>query len=1145
MGESTNGKNAPITFGEIASALAADYDSIFVIDADDNSYVEYLAQGDDKELVKRASGEDFYTDVIRDCREQVYPDDQDFFIASFKKEKVTEILKTGKSFSLNYRLMVDGNPLYYYLKTIKGVGNKVIIGVRNVDKQTKREIDAKSQLETYSHIAGALASCFEVIYYINIQNDNYIQYSSSDGYSKLGTTIKGDDFFLDAVRDIRKYIHRDDMETVLSEMDKTRLLHNLEETGMHTFEYRQQLGDEMRYVSTTVVRPKNDVDHIVMGVLNVDAQKKREQSIIKENEIFDEIAMALAARYEVIYHVNIITDEYAEYSASEKYTRLAVGTTGKDFFTDTRRNMERDIYPEDLPMMIKAMSKDYLLKNLDESGKIFLNYRLMLDGRPQYVTLFAVRPKEDSNHILVAVANVDAAKRKEMEFEAAIDSAMDMANRDALTGVKNLHAYTNSVNQLEDSLKDKQIKDNPFAIGVFDINGLKQVNDTYGHSAGDDFIKSACEIICEIYKHSPVFRIGGDEFVVILKGSDYIRRDELFIEFKKKQRENRKKGVVTLAGGMSDFNPKMDACVQDVFRRADSRMYEYKKIFKESQDDDAGDDAYPESRRIKLDKLFEAFSIVAEGTYVYLCDMRYDVSRWSKNAVNTFGLPDEYMFNAGSIWEKRIHPDDITVYHTEIDNIFRGKAGGHDMQYRARTLEGDYIICTCRGTVLIDETGEPEYFAGSIRNHSIQENIDTLTGLSNQYGFLETLDENMKREKEMEIILLGIGKFAEFNDVYGYHFGNKILQKFSRQLYEFVGNTGNVFRMDGTKFVVISNIFETEEIHKKYEEIRRICRTEFVVDGKNIILDLNAGHISVKNFDVDSQTVYACLSFVYSESKLHRQGDIVDFTDDLNNNNSERIEQLHYIRGSIMKNYEGFYLLYQPVVDSNTEKLVGAEALIRWKSERYGTVPPDQFIPLLEKDPLFPELGEWILETALKDAKRIMQLVPEFVVNVNLSYTQLEKGGFVDMVLQKLKEQNYPPDHLCLEITERCRLLDMGILKNVIDNLRSFGVKIALDDFGTGFSSIGLVKNLPFDTIKIDRSFVLRIEDDEKEKTLVENFVNVAATFGAKVCVEGIETEGMKEILQKYRVQSFQGYYYAKPISVGELETWLVGQDDK
>ncbi len=131
-----------ITFAEIALALAADYESIYVIDADDDSYIEYLAQGADNELIVRSSGESFYTDTIKNCRVLVYPDDQDYFLESFKKENVIEILTSGKSFSLNYRLMVDGKPLFYYLKTIRGVGNKVIIGVRNVDEQKRKELAA-------------------------------------------------------------------------------------------------------------------------------------------------------------------------------------------------------------------------------------------------------------------------------------------------------------------------------------------------------------------------------------------------------------------------------------------------------------------------------------------------------------------------------------------------------------------------------------------------------------------------------------------------------------------------------------------------------------------------------------------------------------------------------------------------------------------------------------------------------------------------------------------------------------------------------------------------------------------------------------------------------------------------------------------
>ena len=310
------------------------------------------------------------------------------------------------------------------------------------------------------------------------------------------------------------------------------------------------------------------------------------------------------------------------------------------------------------------------------------------------------------------------------------------------------------------------------------------------------------------------------------------------------------------------------------------------------------------------------------------------------------------------------------------------------------------------------------------------------------------------------------------------------------------------------------------------------------MEDKNVILDLNAGMLVVNHFEVDNQTVYSCLNFAYGESKVRRQGELVEFLNNLSDENRNRIEKFHTIRASIMRGYRGFFLMYQPVVDAKEEKLIGAEALLRWKNEEYGVIPPNHFIPLLERDPLFPELGLWILRSALTDAMRIREKYPDFDISVNLSYTQLEKPDFVDQVFRILDEVGYPPEHLCLEITERCRLLDLDLLKNSIVNLRGRGIRIALDDFGTGFSSVGLVKNLPFDTIKIDRSFVLKIEEDEKERGLMESFTDVASNYGAKVCVEGVETAGMRNILLQYRVQSLQGYFYAKPLTIEDFLTW-------
>lgn len=538
----------------------------------------------------------------------------------------------------------------------------------------------------------------------------------------------------------------------------------------------------------------------------------------------------------------------------------------------------------------------------------------------------------------------------------------------------------------------------------------------------------------------------------------------------------------------------------------------------------------PQEVKTRLDSLFEAFSIIAEGTYVYLCNMKYDYSRWSESAVTTFGLPSEYMFAAGDIWEEHIHPEDRDSYHNSIEAIFSGSDNGHDMQYRARKPDGEYEVCTCRGVVVRDENGEPEYFGGAIRNHGAQGQMDTLVGLRNQYGFFEDLKGHILKNHTVCISMVGLAHFTEINEIYGYLFGNQVLQRFGRYLFDGTGNRGHVYRLDGTKFAIITSTMSAKELTADYEKLRTHFRDGFEIDGRHIILDLNAGLFTLDNFSIDVQTVYTCLNFAYSESKLRRQGDMVEFFTDSNGEDKKRLEKLNVIRVSITQNFENFHLYYQPVVEASSERLIGAEALIRWKNEAYGMVPPDHFIPVLERDSLFPQLGRWILRTALIDAKKILPLRPDFVINVNLSYTQLERPDFTDSVIGLLEDTGFPAKNLCLEITERCRLLDLKLLRNVITALRARGVRFALDDFGTGFSSIGIITELPLDTVKIDRSFVIRIEEDDLQRRLVRHFADVAATFGAKVCVEGIETPGMRDILLTYDVYSLQGYYYGKPM---------------
>ncbi len=534
--------------------------------------------------------------------------------------------------------------------------------------------------------------------------------------------------------------------------------------------------------------------------------------------------------------------------------------------------------------------------------------------------------------------------------------------------------------------------------------------------------------------------------------------------------------------------------------------------------------------KLRLDNLFEAFSLVAEGTYVYLCDLHYDISRWSQNAVDYFGLPAPYMKNAGAIWEDYIHEEDRQSYHRSIEAIFTGKDRGHDMQYRAKTPDGNYVVCTCRGKIVNDCGDKPRFFIGSINNHGLQSHIDSTTGLRNLYGFFEDLRTAIKKNRTCNAVMFGFSKFSDINDMFGYNFGNRVIQKLARKVHENLGNSGVLYRLDGPKYCVITHSLPIEEIAERYEKMRQELKSGFEVDGQHLNPVLAAGILTLDNYEITDQTVYSCLHYAFNESKYHNHGQPYIFHNSLSDDNSRYLRKINTVRDSITENCKGFFLCYQPLIHASTETLKGAEALIRWQNEEYGTVPPNDFIPVLENDNMFPELGQWILRQGLMDAKKIIEHHPGFIVNINLSYAQLEKDDFVEMVLGVLSETGVPPENLCLEITERCRLLDKNKLRRIVDELHAHGVKFALDDFGTGFSSLNVLKDLPFDNIKIDREFVRNIEHNQKELDLVKSISNLASVYGADLCVEGIETANMRDKLQDCGVSTFQGYFYSKPL---------------
>ena len=300
-----------------------------------------------------------------------------------------------------------------------------------------------------------------------------------------------------------------------------------------------------------------------------------------ENKVtFTQIAESLASHYDVIYYVELKNDDYVAFTSRNIYGSLKIEESGEDFFVEVRQNIPSVIHPQDCQMVEDALDKDVILTALEGRKLYVLEYRLIVETKVQYTRLTARKTSENS-HLIICVENIDDEVKREREYTQALNTEKELARRDELTGVKNKTAFAELEQSIQNNINNG-VDYLPFAFVVCDINDLKKVNDTEGHKAGDDLIKQAAKLLCNIFAHSPVFRIGGDEFAIFLSGNDFMIKEQLIENLKNGVKENlqRKEGPV-IAVGISEFEIGSDHSISAVFERADGLMYENKRILKE------------------------------------------------------------------------------------------------------------------------------------------------------------------------------------------------------------------------------------------------------------------------------------------------------------------------------------------------------------------------------------------------------------------------------------------------------------------------------------------------------------------------------------------------------------------------------------
>lgn len=545
-------------------------------------------------------------------------------------------------------------------------------------------------------------------------------------------------------------------------------------------------------------------------------------------------------------------------------------------------------------------------------------------------------------------------------------------------------------------------------------------------------------------------------------------------------------------------------------------------------------------------RIFDVINNVSENQFIYVHDMETGESTWSQEAMDYFGFPSTTLEDAEKVIGALVHPDDFPKWSKELHNAFELKTAGFYYSYRIKNARGEYEKCTGKGKVVADENGEPAIFTGSITIHKKKPEFDSITDLPKMSEFLEDIRRVKKDHRECLAMAVEIRRFQNINTLYGYNFGSKTLFEVAHYLKKQIGDKGRVYRLEGTVFGFLIRDDNVEYVKQLYATIREGC-SKFMLDGCALNLELCGGALYTKNFKVTSQTVVSCLLSAVEKAKEEELYELVLFDDESHEMNYKMMELLDAVKAAIRNNCEGFYVCYQPFVSTVTGRIIGAEALIRFRSPIYGEVSPGRFVPHLESHSCFYDLSVWVLRQAIRDAKELLKEMPGFFINVNMSYSQLERESFKHEVIAILDEYAFPKDQLQLELTERCRNLDMAYLKEQLEFFRSFGIKIALDDFGTGTSTINLLCDLPITCVKIDQSFILNILNKANNKVVVDTTVQCARRLGLSVCLEGVETLAIKEFIGQYNANYHQGYFYSRPVVFEKFrelleESWTVSK---
>lgn len=555
----------------------------------------------------------------------------------------------------------------------------------------------------------------------------------------------------------------------------------------------------------------------------------------------------------------------------------------------------------------------------------------------------------------------------------------------------------------------------------------------------------------------------------------------------------------------------------------------------------------------KLQQSEEQYALAAQGANDGLWDwnIRTNEIYFSPRWKSILGLEGDDLGNQLDVWLQRIHPEDRERFQSELFEHLQGKTPYFENEYRILNQAQRYCWVLCRGLAVRDAAGKAYRMAGSQTDLTSRRVLyDQLTGLSNRTLFRDQLERALKRSKRQSdylfaVIFLDCDRFKVVNDSLGHLLGDQLLIETAQRLQSCIRPGDVVARLGGDEFaVLLENIREIEDATAIATRINQELTRPFNLTGHTAYISASIG-IAWNSGDCQQpDDLLRNADTAMYRAKAQGKARYEVFDAEMNIQAKARLELETELRKALEN--DEFAIHYQPIISLATTSVIGFEALLRWKHPHRGMISPETFIPVAEETGLIVPIGSWVLQEACHQMVLWQQqYLPgsAWTMSVNLSRKQFSQPDLVEQITQTLQQTGLGANNLKLEVTETA-LMDQPeeIATQILLTLKHLGIQLSIDDFGTGYSSLSCLNAFPIDMLKIDRSFIHQMDNNQKYSEVVSTINTLAHTLGLKVIAEGVETEQQVLKLRIMKCNYAQGYYFAKPQAAQGIEYWLSQQ---